>query len=278
MTTNALFATRFPFHHGPGRALFLECVCLLGIATPIWAQQTSLATQQRREATQSAQQTSSVHGRVVDSANKPIPFAHVVWGDAQQIITTTDSGSFALADIPAGKTRFTVRRIGYVPVDFDLLLKPGVLKPVVINLVSVASELSEVMVEAHKAPDDDSLRAARFEATGFFDRRAHIPGYFIPPDEVERRRPTYVSDLMFGVPGVVLVGRPHTSSLRYVSAGQRCRLQLYLDGHPASDGDDFVSGGDIKAIEVYPSLLTASERFLPSPLKGYCGSIVVWTK
>ncbi len=278
MTMNAMCATRFSFHKGRRRALLLECVCLLGIAAPIWAQQTPFAPQQLREATQSAQRTSSVHGRVVDTANKPIPFARVVWGDAQQVITTTDSGSFSLTDIPAGKTHFTVRRLGYVPVDFDLVLKPGVVKPVVVNLMPVASELSEVTVEAHKAPDDDSLRAARFEATGFFDRQAHIPGYFIPPDEVEKRRPTYVSDLMFSVPGVVMIGRPHTSSLRYVSAGQRCRLQLYLDGHPASDGDDFVNGSDIKAIEVYPSLLTASERFLPSPLKGYCGSIVVWTK
>ena len=274
-------ARSFSVRYGSCRIRLVECALMLGIAAPISAQQIAFVPQLRGDATQPTRRTSTVHGRVVESTDQPISFARVVWGNAQQVITTTDSGSFALTDIPAGKTHFTVRRLGYVPVEFDIMLRPGATKPVVVNMVPVAAQLSEVAVEAHKDLknlDDDSFRSARFEATGFFDRQAHLSGYFIPPDEVEKRRPRYVSDLVSSVPGVSMIGRPHTSALRYVSSGEHCRLQLYLDGHPMSDGDDFVNGSDIKAIEVYSSLLTASERFHPSPLTGYCGSIVVWTK
>jgi hypothetical protein len=222
--------------------------------------------------------TSSVRGTVRDSADHPIPYATVVLGDARQSVSTSDSGSFELLDIPAGKTRFTVRRVGYAPLDFDLNLKPGMIKPVVVNLVSVAATLSEVAIEAHGDGNPDAYRDDRFRATGFYDRMAHTVGYFIPPEEVDRRRPTFISDLMYNVPGVTMIGKPHSGSLRYVSSAEHCRLQLYLDGHPAQDGDDLVTGSDIKAVEVYTSLTTASPAFMPSPLKGYCGSVVVWTR
>ena len=257
--------------------------CLVSIATSavVGGQQTALLPADRGQAAHATapagRQTASVRGRVCDSAGAPVAYATVVWGEARQVITTTDSGSFQLTDIPAGRTRFTIRRIGYVPVDFELTLRPGLIKPIVVKLVPVASALSTVAVAGHDS-DNDAYRSDRFRATGFFDRMARLPGYFITPQEVERRRPAYVSDLMYGVPGVTMVGRPHTPSLHYESSAQHCRLQLYLDGHPASDGDDFVTGSDIKAVEVYTSLLSASQKFLPSPLKGYCGSVVVWTK
>jgi hypothetical protein len=265
-------------HHGHGNAFITGCVMALALAGSVGAQQAAAGPSPTPRATETVLRPSSVRGLVRDSADTPIPFATVVWGEARQVITTSDSGAFALTDIPPGKTRFTVRRLGYVPVDFDLILKPGTLKPVVVHLVPTAPSLSTVDVEAHATPGEDPYRDDRFRATGFFDRKAHFAGYFISPDEVERRHPTYVSDLMHGVPGVALVGRPHSSSSHYVSESQHCRLQVYLDGHPASDGDDLVAGSDIKAIEVYPSLLRAADRFLPSVQKGYCGSIVVWTK
>ena len=220
----------------------------------------------------------SVRGMVRDSAGHPLPNATVVWGEARQVVSTTDSGSFTLTDIASGRVQFTVRRMGFVPVDFEVMLRPGSVKPLVVRLTPVPLPLAEVAVAAHENVDSDSMRAQRFRATGFFDRMSKLPGYFVSPADVERRQPTAISDLMNAVPGVMAVGRAHTSSLRYVAAGKYCRLQLYLDGHPVADGDDMVPGADIKAIEVYTSLLSTAQAFLPSPLKGYCGSVVVWTK
>ena len=278
MTIQGISAPKPGRYRGARVALLAGCMCVLAAGTPVVAQESRPETAIPAMQQHATRGTSSVRGHVRDSAGKPIPYATVVWGEARQVVSTTDSGTFELHDIPAATTRFTVRRLGYVPVDFDLELRPGRLKPVVVNLIPVAAPLSEVSVATHSDVDSDEYRAARFAATGFVARMARLPGYFIPPDEVERRRPTYVSDLMYGVPGVTMVGRPHTASLYYVSSSQRCRMQLYLDGHPATDGDDLVPGSDIKAVEVYTSLTSAAEKFLPSPLKGYCGSIVVWTR
>jgi hypothetical protein len=278
MTIRGSPASENGWRSGAQLALLIGGMCIVAAAVPIAGQESRSAIAAPATEPLVPQGTSSVRGHVRDSVGKPIPYATVVWGAARQVITTTDSGTFELHDIPSVTTRFTVRRLGYVPVDFDLTLKPRTLKPVIVNLTPVAAPLSEVAVETHSDFDSDDYRAARFAATGFVERMARSPGYFIPPAEVERRRPAYVSDLLYSVPGVTMVGRPHTASLHYLSSSQRCRMQLYLDGHPAIDGDDLVPGSDIKAVEVYTSLTSAADKFLPSPLKGFCGSIVIWTR
>lgn len=169
-------------HPGYRGALLVGCASTLGLGTPVAGQETLFASPSRLSVADLTRQTSSVRGFVRDSAAKPIPFATVVWGQARQAISTTDSGSFELHDIPAVKTRFTVRRLGYVPVDFYLTLNPGALKPVVVNLIPVPSPLTDVEVEAHGDVDNDHDRAARFAATGFFDRKARLPGYFVAPE------------------------------------------------------------------------------------------------
>ncbi len=220
----------------------------------------------------------SVRGNVRDSSNSPISYATVGWGEPLQTVRTSDSGAFEISGLTAGRQRFNVRRLGYTPVDFELDLRAGSIKPVVVSMVPVAAALSNMTVAAQRHEDADAIRAARFEATGFFDRMARRPGYFIAPDEVERRQPAFISDLMRNVPGVRIVGQPHSGSLKYYSANGQCRLKLYLDGHSAPEGDDWVPGTDVKAVEVYNNLLTVPEAFMPSPLKGYCGSVIVWTK
>lgn len=265
--------------HGRSRYNHLLMSCGLPVLFPLFANaQPSVAAAARVRVSDEPLLTSSVRGTVADSAGNPIPFATVVWGEARQAVSTTDSGAFRLTDIPAGKTRFSIRRLGYAPLDFDLDLKPGMIKPVVVNMLPVATHLSEVAVEAHGDASDDAYREERFRTTGFYDREANLTGYFISPEEVGKRRPSFISDLMYNVPGVSMVGRPHSSVLRYVSSSEHCRLQLYLDGHPVGDGDDLVTGSDIKAVEVYNSLMTVAPAFMPSPLKGYCGSIIVWTR
>ncbi|MDQ2890251.1 MAG: TonB-dependent receptor [Gemmatimonadota bacterium] len=222
--------------------------------------------------------TAVVRGTVRDSALGPISYATVVWGSSHQTTRTDDAGSFEIGGLASGETHFTVRRLGYIPLEFDLTLRSGVTRPIVLYMVPVAAPLPGVSVSAASDSDADAFRAARFAATGFFDRMRHHPGYFIPPEEVERRKPAYISDLMYAVPGVTMVGAPRSGSLRYLSSGGQCRLRLYLDGQPVPDGDDFVPGSDIKGVEVYNSLLNVPQAFMPSPAKGYCGSVIVWTK
>ena len=221
--------------------------------------------------------TATVRGSIRDSANAPLSSATVAWGEPSQSLRADDSGKFEIPGLRPGLVRFTVRRLGYAPVQFDLSLTGGIIKPVVVNMVAVPENLSAVAVERTSEAASDP-RAARFLWTGFLDRQAQHRGYFIGPEEVERRRPNYVSDLMFTVPGVVMVGRPHSRNARYLSSVGQCPLKLYLDGNEAPEGDDWVAGTDIKAVEVYTNSTSVPSAFMASQLKGYCGSIVVWTK
>lgn len=225
-----------------------------------------------------AERPATLRGNVRDSSNSPISYATVAWGAPPQSLQSTDSGSFEIAGLTPGRTHITVRRLGFVPVEFDLVLRPGVIKPIIVTMVAAPGRLAAVAVETSSPEDTDSMRAARFKATGFFDRMAIHRGYFIPPREVDNRRPAFVSDLLYGVPGVRMLGTPHSASVRYLSTTGQCRLRIYLDGQPAPDGDDFIPGSDIKAVEIYTSLAEVPGSFMPSPLKGYCGSIVVWTR
>ena len=221
--------------------------------------------------------TATLRGSVRDSADGPLSYATVSWGEPSQSLRADDSGKFEIAGLRPGPVRFTIRRLGYAPVQFDLSLKGGVTKPVIVNMVAVPQNLSVVAVERTSEAASDP-RADRFLWTGFLDRQAQHRGYFIGPEEVDRRRPNYISDLMFTVPGVVMVGRPHSRTARYLSSVGQCPLKLYLDGNEAPEGDDWVAGSDIKAVEVYANSMSVPSAFMASQLKGYCGSIVIWTK
>jgi hypothetical protein len=57
-------------------------------------------------------------------------------------------------------------------------------------------------------------------------------------------------------------------------------MNVFLDGYEVSDlGDDVLNASDIKAIEVYSNLNSAPAQFVTwDQRRGYCGSVVVWTK
>ncbi|MDQ6738270.1 MAG: carboxypeptidase-like regulatory domain-containing protein [Gemmatimonadota bacterium] len=219
----------------------------------------------------------TVRGSVRDSADAPISYATIAWGEPSQSLRSDDAGAFEIVGLRPGPTKFTIRRLGFTPVEFELALRAGVTKPVVVNMTSIPQNLAIVSVERTSEANPDP-RSERFLWTGFLERQAQHRGYFIGPEEIERRRPNYISDLMFTVPGVVMVGRPHSRAVKYLSSVGQCPLKLYLDGNAAPEGDDWVAGSDIKAVEVYANSMNVPSAFMPSQLKGYCGSIVIWTK
>lgn len=235
------------------------------------------AAASRPAATQPPARTATVRGSVRDSSNVPISYATVAWGEPSQSLRSDDAGGFEIAGLRPGPTKFVIRRLGFAPVEFELALRPGVTKPVVVNMLPLPQNLGAVSVERTSEANPDP-RAERFLWTGFLERQARHRGYFIGPEEIERRRPNFISDLMVTVPGVIMIGRPHSRGAKYLSSAGQCPLKLYLDGNAAPEGDDWVAGSDIKAVEVYANSMSVPGAFMPSQLKGYCGSIVIWTK
>lgn len=212
-------------------------------------------------------------GSVRDTNGVRIPFATVRWQAGS--VVANDSGAFEVRGLPDGHTRFSVRRIGFEPLDFDALLSAGNPAEVVVELRPIPLSLTGVDVNA----DPDDMRGARLARVGFFDRRRAGRGTFYGPEELEQRNPQALSDIVASTPGVNIQGRRRSRAMQYYSS-QGCRMNVFLDGHEVTDlGDDVLNGSDLKAIEVYSTATAAPPQFVTwDPRKGYCGSVVVWTK
>lgn len=113
---------------------------------------------------------------------------------------------------------------------------------------------------------------------GFFDRqKTAAGGKFITRDEIDKRHPVRVTDLLATVPGIRLV--PGLLGEDVVTT-EGCRPAVYIDGlqYPLMGErlDNVVSPQDVEAIEVYPHLAETPPEFVTPGQQ--CGAIVIWTR
>lgn len=118
-------------------------------------------------------------------------------------------------------------------------------------------------------------------------------GQYITRDDIEKRHPPAVTDLLATVPGVRLessgTGFRRTVYLTRAIAGPRdCPAQIFIDGFPLQRGnpftnvdpgfaiDDVVSPDAIEGIEIYRGLSTVPAEFLTP--NAHCGVVAIWTR
>ena len=118
-------------------------------------------------------------------------------------------------------------------------------------------------------------------------------GTFITREDVERRNPNLVTDMLRDVPGLQVTGsgsglRPTVRIGR--SAGYNCTTQIFVDGFLVNRRtgygqgfrpddiriDDVVTPGSVEGIEIFRGLSTVPAEFL-SP-DADCGVIAIWTR
>lgn len=222
----------------------------------------------------------NVRGTVRDSLLTRLPYATITSSSGRRVVAN-DSGVFAFAAPRGVKMDLEVRRLGYRPHRMEFL-----------PLGDTAIEV----VLATTAPRLDAVRTIARQTTGlamtgFYSRltdqeHGTNSGVFITPEEIERRAPAQVSQLLSAVQGVRL-GRGRRDS-RLVVYGQRgCQFATYLDGVPMNRYasvrgdtlvfiDDVVSASDLAAVEVYTRGTKAPSQF--QSLNGSCGVLLLWTK
>lgn len=115
-------------------------------------------------------------------------------------------------------------------------------------------------------------------------------GTYITREEIEERRPVFMSDMLRSVAGVVVEGsgsgsRPRIQIGRATSKrlGMRpCPTQIFVDGMLMSRAgadvrlDDLVSPASVEGVEIYRGLSTVPAEFLNQDAE--CGVIAVWTR
>jgi hypothetical protein len=237
-------------------------------------------------------------GTVVEPDGRPVAGAELVLSDTiagLTMSTTADSqGRFEIPFTRGGSFEISAERMGYSRVLSALACFDGeeLLVQIVLSVSPV--EITGLDITARPVP-----AAAELNFRGFEARRAHQPGFFIAEDEIVRRSPTRMTDLVGRAPGAtvlrlggravdVTLVRGQGSSFRGLGT---CLPSIYLDGLRVREGgpqegdirkatftllNDLIQPEEVTGIEVYTGL-----GGLPAVFRGTgasCGVVAIWTK
>jgi hypothetical protein len=209
-------------------------------------------------------------GKVLNKAGNPVQGARVSIAGAGSAAVTDGQGRFRLDSLPAGTQSLEVRKVGY-----GMTIAP-------VELSSADPASATVVM------NDFALPAVRIEASritalanlGYLDRKKKGFGYFLDGDSI-RTRSTRFTDVLRNAPMLKItpygMGRYIVSSARDPNKG--C-VHYVVDGQEfkelsAGDIDDFLSPGEIAAIEVYNPSVAPPEFERPGSTG--CVSVVIWT-
>jgi hypothetical protein len=243
--------------------------------------------------------------RVVDDRGNPVPYALVAAGKATARVAN-DSGVVTVSRDRATEIEIWVRRIGYrefrAPVTPDA--ESGVYQ---VTLLPFARTVDAVVV---------SERASTpLTRSGFYDRiervqKGAIVGEFITPEELDSRHISNASDALHGR-RYARVTYVTLSRIPIILGRGGCGMSIIVDGqrmngtvqdkvesgssnsiqgfHTGGRGgsremlasspsiDELVSGREISAIEIYPSMANAPSELVQLTGGGSCGLVVIWT-
>lgn len=226
----------------------------------------------------------------VDSTEQPIANAEVALPGLLKSVLTDNGGRFRITEIPAGEQRIVVRRIGYGPLDTNLVFgaNAAVNRRIFLSRVTM---LDTVVVEA------------RAVIPSFEEHRALGLGRFITRAQLEKQENRRLSDVLSEISGAqVTRGR----SAAWVSANRgtrslsntvlldtadvlqgarrQCYSLVFSDNAMVYRGMDFeplfnihdISPHEIEAIEYYASPAQTPLKY--SVLNSACGVLVIWTR
>ena len=214
----------------------------------------------------------TVTGRVILEGSATNAGSRVEVVGTGVVALTNEKGEFTLRNLPSGSHVLLARHLGFgastVPVDLSAR-EP---KQVTIRLPKFVAIIDPVVVTAR--------RSAGLDKVGFTQRKKSGSGYYLDPEQIQRMRPNFLTDILRQVPGLRISYTPQgevISSSRGVTSG--C-VQYFVDEMPwqsAMPGDinNFVNGSEVVGVEVYQGSNTPAQY---SRGMRDCATIVLWTK
>ena len=207
---------------------------------------------------------------IVYGATAPLSRVQLQRHDDPVVATTDSLGRYRMPNVPLGPQVVEVRRVGYMPRQFSVNVRPGENRATDLHLTPIVA-LDSVRVVAHRTIYRE------------FESRAKVAsfGRFLRAEDIEHKRPLLTSDLLQQMPGFRVV-RPTTSDLDVDVVQPRgltswtnptnCYVNIVIDGVPHQKLN-WIDPYSIGAMEIYPGTGTAPVQY-PSP----CGAILIWTK
>lgn len=261
----------------PRATVWLAASCLLAVAA----------------AHQASAQKVVFEGSVVDDVTEsPLTGVRVILLNRYDRVAgydvTDDAGRFRFERDDYGIYRLDVKAVGY--------------EPALTSLMWMVEGRDYVELQVRLAPNAVLLAPLEIVAASplgtspvlenMLHRRMSGFGFQITRDDIERRRPAQITDMLVELPGVYAARRGSGASGRalYIGrsvsgvSGRDCPVQVFLDGMLATRGvpggdvliDDLVHPEDVEAIEVFRGLATVPPEFLNPDAR--CGVIAIWTR
>jgi hypothetical protein len=214
----------------------------------------------------------TIGGAVTDSAQRPVFGAEVSLEADGRIIATVRSrrnGRFEFTDVPRIAMSVRVRRLGYHPYSDAVPIEPDA-SSAELSVVLQAAVIDIAPVIVEERIDQTTGRLREF----YEHKRTSRFGLFLEREEIERRNASYISELLRSMRGVQVTAHGGTGN-RVRLRG--CRPVVWLNGLrlPDVEVDEVAHPADVKAIEVYVSMIGMPARFVD--LVGKCGVVAIWT-
>ena len=219
-----------------------------------------------------------VNGRISDVDNKPIVGARVGIAEDRVTATTGADGTFRIAGARSGTRTLTVRKLGYEPTQMAVNLRESEPFTADLKLAAFVPTLETVIVSA--------IRNHALQRSGFAERRQRGFGHFVTPEDIARRNPVRINDMLRGVSFLRFYRRPDGTEVIAcrpgIGIGGPGCVQYFIDNvqwmSPDDSPDRYYHPSEIAAIEVYRSSVVPP-RFMATTGRGeWCTVIVLWTK
>jgi hypothetical protein len=211
--------------------------------------------------------------------NRPVANALVRFGEGKEA-RTNERGEWMLPDAQIGTRMIEIRALGFYPEHRAVDVVPGS-APVQSSLLTLRAVLDTARITA--------ARVSNLHMKGFEERRQSTGiGHFMTAQDIARRRPSLISDVLRLVPGMRFERSGNdgaeTMILMRATFGleDKCTPEIFIDNRflgymSGEDLDMSVRPNDVAGIEVYPSSMAPAE-FNRGMASSHCGVIVIWTK
>src|SRR5687768_2635350 len=195
-----------------------------------------------------ASRSGIIAGVVADTLGVAIAGASVTVVGAPGLDVSAPDGAFRLPLVPGGQQTLVARRIGFRPDSLTVSVVADSTVRVRFQLGAAAQQLAAMVVTSSRVRYTGRLK-------GFNERRDRGHGRYFTAEDIEKRRPRLVTDLLRTLPGTHITSMNGQTMVTF--RGLRCAPLVWVDGAPATTGYldvDMFTPSTLAGIEVYPGL------------------------
>jgi len=238
--------------------------------------------------------------RVVSPQGAPVPFA-TAWIEGGNARIADSSGTIAIGNVIPGPMKLEARRLGFLPFKGTVVVYDTT-RVLTVTLEPTVNRLAQVdIIEKKMLP----LGLQGFYRRALERQKGAGSGFFLGPEDIERRNPNLATDVLREFPGLQFRRDVATGTVAAVDV-MGCEVTVVIDGavinpQPGKKSQSISAGSMARAggrfepatakntvsIDSYlsPEALVAAEFYrrganIPMELQGNdmsCGMLVIWT-